>query len=262
MTDFEQASVCPNCDNPAPDSYCSKCGQRQGSLRPTLIDWLRQTMNELFLVESRLPRTLAALARPGRLTAAWIHGKRATYIPPFRLYLFAAAAFFFLLPPAQNDAIVERIRETLSGVEDGIQDARSANRSELPPAKDVETGARRLAELLPRLTLVLFVPVFALLLYILPLQKPRCYAEVLVFGFHYWTFLYLFVLGLAFLPSGISGELSELVFFAGLLGYLLVGLHHVYKRAWVWTVLCSVLVLFASFVLFATFMALLWVVLR
>ena len=57
-----------------------------------------QAIGETFEADSRLWATLRALfARPGHLSAEFSRNRRASYLPPFRLYLFSSIVFFFAL---------------------------------------------------------------------------------------------------------------------------------------------------------------------
>lgn len=59
---------------------------------------LRDAIEDQFAINSALPRTLGALVlRPGLLTAEYLAGRIARYIPPVRLYLVASVLFFLLL---------------------------------------------------------------------------------------------------------------------------------------------------------------------
>lgn len=92
------ARNCPNCGQDRPDPFCAYCGQSDRnyarSLRPVLGDLLHET----FELDSRLSRTLKLLLfRPGRLTLEFSRNRRASYMSPVRLYIFASFAFFLLL---------------------------------------------------------------------------------------------------------------------------------------------------------------------
>ncbi|MBI5069280.1 MAG: DUF3667 domain-containing protein [Deltaproteobacteria bacterium] len=91
------ASVCRNCDAPLFGPYCARCGQQvRGSAR-ALSTLLFDARDALIHLDSRLWRTLHALSlRPGRLTAEYFAERRASYLPPFRLYLVLSLAFFTL----------------------------------------------------------------------------------------------------------------------------------------------------------------------
>lgn len=91
MTD----KTCPNCGTSCGTTYCGECGQKQGPLIPSLRDWLAEAIDEVLLVEARLPRSLKALIwPPGHLTYEWWAGRRAQYVSPLRLYLLLAIPFF------------------------------------------------------------------------------------------------------------------------------------------------------------------------
>lgn len=91
------AYICPNCRTIAGGQYCPTCGQRTGTLTPTLIAWFGPLFDELFFVNGKVPATLRRLLwPPGELTREWRQGRRARYLHPFRVYLLAAATYFLL----------------------------------------------------------------------------------------------------------------------------------------------------------------------
>jgi Protein of unknown function (DUF3667) len=86
---------CDNCGAPVPGRYCGKCGQRLEPPVKSLWHFSRMAMEDLTHADSRVWRTLAALLfRPGRLTAEFLAGRRARYLPPVRLYLVLSVVFF------------------------------------------------------------------------------------------------------------------------------------------------------------------------
>nr|WP_255453939.1 DUF3667 domain-containing protein [Thioalkalivibrio sp. XN279] len=63
----------------------------------TLWELLQDAGDLIASLDSRLWRTLALLLfRPGRLTLDYLEGKRARYVPPFRLFISASIVFFFV----------------------------------------------------------------------------------------------------------------------------------------------------------------------
>lgn len=82
---------CPNCGAQATRRFCPECGQRQGEETTKLRFWLRQTAEEYFSLNGRVPRSLRLLLlHPGRLTVEWQRGRRARYSNPLRLALLGA----------------------------------------------------------------------------------------------------------------------------------------------------------------------------
>lgn len=101
--------TCLNCGTALSGQYCGKCGQRAGSRLISLWELVRDAFGDLFELDSRLWRTLIPLLfRPGRLTNDYLQGKRARYMPPFRMYLVLSLVFFVIVffDPRQQLAIL------------------------------------------------------------------------------------------------------------------------------------------------------------
>lgn len=91
------ARPCPNCDQLLWGQYCANCGQRARTRMITLWELLQDAGDLIASLDSRLWRTLGLLLfRPGRLTIDYLEGKRARYVPPFRLFISASIVFFFV----------------------------------------------------------------------------------------------------------------------------------------------------------------------
>ena len=107
--------ACSNCGHLRSDRFCAKCGQNDRdyirSLPPVLGDILKET----FELDSRFLHTIKPMFfRPGELPSEFSRNRRASYVSPIRLYIFASLAFFFLLslttdfgPPRAVDVDVE-----------------------------------------------------------------------------------------------------------------------------------------------------------
>ena len=89
---------CRNCGTEVDQKYCQKCGQLAASFHRPIWSLIGETVSDTFTVDGRLARTLPVLLfRPGRLTRNYTEGKRARYVPPFRLFLLASLLFYFML---------------------------------------------------------------------------------------------------------------------------------------------------------------------
>jgi hypothetical protein len=94
---------CLNCGDPTVGFFCPTCGQKKVDVRVSLRRMLGEAMEDELFLNVALPRTLGALLfRPGHLTAEYVQGRIARYIPPFRLYLVSSLLFFILLPWLTN----------------------------------------------------------------------------------------------------------------------------------------------------------------
>lgn len=91
-------SVCLNCQTslkPESDHYCPNCGQRNLKKRILLKDLLREFLSSLIAYDSRLQKSLTSIVTaPGKIALDYIHGKRARYVNPFRMFISIALIFF------------------------------------------------------------------------------------------------------------------------------------------------------------------------
>jgi len=88
---------CLNCGAELGGQYCGTCGQRARNRLISLWELLQDAFGDLFELDSRLWRTLIPLlVRPGRLTLDYLEGRRARYMPPFRMYLVLSVVFFII----------------------------------------------------------------------------------------------------------------------------------------------------------------------
>jgi len=86
---------CLNCGTELRGQYCGGCGQRARNRLISLWELLQDAFGDLFEIDSRLWRTIIPLLiRPGRLTLDYLEGRRARYMPPFRMYLVLSVIFF------------------------------------------------------------------------------------------------------------------------------------------------------------------------
>jgi hypothetical protein len=92
------ALACINCSTSLNGPFCSQCGQNvhdhSKSMREVVIDLLEG----FFHFDGRVQRTIGLLMfKPGEAPRLWNAGKRASLVPPLRLYLFVSLMFFIAL---------------------------------------------------------------------------------------------------------------------------------------------------------------------
>jgi len=86
---------CLNCGAELRGQYCGDCGQRARNRLISLWELIQDAFGDLLELDSRLWRTvIPLLIRPGQLTLDYLQGKRARYMPPFRMYLVLSVIFF------------------------------------------------------------------------------------------------------------------------------------------------------------------------
>jgi hypothetical protein len=94
---------CDNCGAAVNGRYCGACGQRREPPVHSLWHFSQVAAEDLTHADSRLWRTLAALLfKPGYLTAEFLAGRRASYLPPVRLYLVLSVVFFIWVSAGQS----------------------------------------------------------------------------------------------------------------------------------------------------------------
>ncbi len=96
---------CPNCDTPLTGRFCSNCGQHAQPNRK-LTGVLTEFLYGLWNFDTKAWRTIPMLVvRPGTLTRNYVYGKRARYLAPLTMFLFAIFLMFFAfstINPPQN----------------------------------------------------------------------------------------------------------------------------------------------------------------
>lgn len=113
-----QTLVCANCGAPLAGEYCSNCGQRHEPHVHTIAHFASEAFESITHADSRLWRTLGyLLTRPGLLTREFFAGRRARYLPPFRLYIVISVVFFLVGMPEKMSVKPETPSETLSSAE-------------------------------------------------------------------------------------------------------------------------------------------------
>jgi len=199
--------LCPNCLAPLNGPYCFSCGQRQLDLDQPFRDLAREAMESFVSFDARILQTLSPLIRkPGLLTEDFLAGRRARYVHPFKLY-FAFCVLLFLGLAMSGYSVIQigEAEDVVTGVRVDLGEEEEADEASQGPEEPSFLGqilgpVAELAENDPdrlnriftdRLakSVILLVPVFALLLLIL--YHRRRYVTHLVFSLHLHSFAFL-----------------------------------------------------------------------
>jgi len=88
-------TICPNCNNTLPSEakFCPTCSQKVRSGKITVREFLKDFIDNVFNLDSKLFQTLGGLLIPGKLTTQFFAGKRKSYAPPIRLFLVMLIGF-------------------------------------------------------------------------------------------------------------------------------------------------------------------------
>jgi len=127
----EDGNHCHNCRAPLTGPYCHICGQRDDDLRRPIWTFFRELFDAIFDTDSKIIKTILLLVlMPGGLSRAFMEGRRARFLPPFRLYVVLLFVFF----------------STLSIADVLILDIHVQPKAERVAAREAADEARRQAE--------------------------------------------------------------------------------------------------------------------
>ena len=91
-------NACANCGQALSGRFCESCGQLASDFHRPIWTLTKEILSDAFSLDGRIARTVPSLMfKPGRVTRAYLEGKRARYVPPFRLFLLSSLIFFFTL---------------------------------------------------------------------------------------------------------------------------------------------------------------------
>ena len=215
---------CSNCGSGQVEDYCASCGQRVSELRTPIREFLREALDDVLSLDSRIWRTLIALfRRPGGLTVDYWQGRRARFVTPLRLYLIVSFGTFLLLVVVAPNAVLDatgtnpwaplRIGSGPSPVDlparagpvsvsvTDEDDPGWFTEHVIRPALDAPERAQRLFHQRLQWTAFALVPLFALWLRLLYRRRERFFVPQLVFALHFHT------LAFALLVAGVAGTL-------------------------------------------------------
>ena len=271
---------CANCGATLRGRFCADCGQNAEATARPVRELVDHALEALFDFDGRGLRTLGLLMlRPGQLTASYLAGKRASYVPPVRLYLFVSLVFFLVVwatgtaivqfasedQPAGGRIMVFKVfapleRAPKSLPADAIQVVTADGDEPAWVARGIDSIKRALAEpaalnerlyeLFPKMMFGL-VPFFALVLWGLFARARRYLVEHMIFALHYHSFLFLLGTILIVLRPLLAPRLVDLLFVLPAAGYLLGAMHRVYGQRWVITILKAVVLLVLYYIVFA-----------
>ncbi|HET6362295.1 MAG TPA: DUF3667 domain-containing protein [Gemmatimonadota bacterium] len=261
-----QVVTCANCGRSFNGRFCPDCGQDLEDIRRPFAEIARDFLGDFLAFDARIWRTLVPLfTRPGGLTVDYVEGRRARYVPPLKLYVFAAFLYFTIVAIGGGGPFAGFVQETEDGITVGIggprdrpadensggdaqQDAtdqapglgRALDERAQRAAQDPEAYGRAVQGTLSYAHFLL-LPVLALLLK--AFYRRRYYAEHLVFGMHFHAFALLpaavivaavdFVPGLG--PNGTAANVMATVWWLGVGAYFFLALRRTYGGSFLGT---------------------------
>lgn len=254
-------AFCINCGTPLHGPYCSECGQKDSSHLQPLWSLLRDVVNEVLEFDFRTWRTLRLLARPGMLSRAYLGGRRAGQIRPFRLFLVASVVMlvafgggrFYMQVQTNADPNVLQIEiDTDEAVHmqsradslyqtDGVwNQAQATFLTRLLERRDDVGSVNRFYFEWLTVPLALMVPLFAL--FLKATHWRRLYAEHVVVSLHLHAASFLLFagwIGLWIAVDAVWGATPAVGAMGFLLwvAYMVASLRRIYQNQWRFTLL-------------------------
>jgi Protein of unknown function (DUF3667) len=279
-----QHEQCLNCETVLQGPYCHRCGQHDEEIKRPLWSLAEHALDSVFHFDSRILRSYGwLLARPGRMTAAFLAGQRARFVPPIRLYIFTSLIFFLALsasgfvliqpvsfrttegdhttntiafellsPPAAEPVLLPA---NIAAAEDGAPDmlldvTRHGQRRTISVAQAIDYVnhpvrlSQLITEWLPKV-LIAAMPFFVLLLGLLYVRRGRFLIDHVVLTLHLHAFLFAVGILLIALRAATGLGVPGPVLFFALLAYFVLTIKRVYAQDWARTLLKSFVLLLA-----------------
>ena len=188
--------TCPTCNRDVSSRYCPACGERQ--LQPADLTFGHLVTHAIETVSNTDGRVFASVrdlaTRPGMLTASYVQGRRKPYIGPLQLFLLANVIFFAMqsisgwrifstpLDSHRRDQVYSRVARRL--VDDRLADQRTTLASYAPVFNQA-------AALNAKSLIILMVPPWALLAWLMFRRRDRTVVLHVVFALHFFAFVLL-----------------------------------------------------------------------
>lgn len=94
----QQEDYCLNCKTTLQGDFCHRCGQpKLDTHHDSFLHTMTHFIGDFVHFDSQIFRTaIPLLFKPGFLVNEYFKGKRVSYLPPIRMYVFLSFLFFFL----------------------------------------------------------------------------------------------------------------------------------------------------------------------
>lgn len=221
--------TCLNCNHVVEKRFCPNCGQENTQTRESFHYLFTHTIEDLVHYDSGFWKTIKYLLfYPAKLSKEYLSGKRKTYVPPVKLYIFISFITFFILsminsvdthsetPIKQTDKQETQKKEGnikfTEKKENGIQVDSTNIESKLKENnskaekwlyskfRDIEKHTKEkdfskkfsktLFSTIPK-ALFIFMPLFAFVLWLFHNKKKWYYFDHGIFTIHYFSMILL-----------------------------------------------------------------------
>jgi len=210
----QEKTKCPNCEKEFDSSYnfCPYCGQKNIAPNPKVKHFISEFLSANFNLDSKIFLTLKTLVlKPAALSKEYLAGKREKYITPVRLYLFISLVYFFVISfsPGDNTAVVHVNKDdvtdstqntlvavsvddvnpdTLKGFDKLLYHKLEVIRSPYGEKVFLQSLQKNIS-----LGMFIFIPLAALILFVIYRRKTKYYVPNLIFAIHLQALIFLWL---------------------------------------------------------------------
>jgi hypothetical protein len=209
---------CLNCGYTVDRAYCSNCGQKNTETHQPFLHLFAHFIEDLTHYDGAFWKTIKHLLfRPGRLTRKYLEGKRQTYVPPVKLYIFISFVTFFTIialsktedydefdtPTEVSHKVDDKIFHSVKELEDYQNTANEENKISYFQylgakislnVEENEVGSQEILQAVFNTfskVLFLYMPFFAFWLWLFHSKKKWYFFDHSIFTLHYFSFLLL-----------------------------------------------------------------------
>lgn len=116
---LREDKTCLNCRYVVENRFCSNCGQENTDSRQTFYHLFIHFFEDLTHYENAFWKTIKNLLfKPGALTKAYLSGKRLSFLPPVKLYIFISFITFLLIALLSSHETTEKVHPKIEKTND------------------------------------------------------------------------------------------------------------------------------------------------
>ena len=250
------SKICQSCNHPIKENFCANCGEKKFEQKDLSLKLLiGDFFNALTFLDNKFLKSFYLLfRRPGHLSEEYLRGSRVKYMKPIALFFIANLAYFLFSP--LND-----FRGTLSNIlyhspygELFIPEVKALMNYSQLDWDAFSSHFNKISEDYSRSFIILNIPVFTSIMFLLLRRIRPFYIEHFVFGLHlYSALLLIFVLipGFVIFFTHVTGiEKTEMagqvILTLLILTYMVPAIKRFYVKKW-WQVGLVTLLTMVSF---------------
>ncbi len=250
------AVFCPSCGNGYSGNYCSACGEKRKHAHDlSMKHFIEETIEGFTHFDNRFFRTIRLLfTRPGLLSLHFEEGRRVPYLKPVQLFVICNLLFLIIF--SGHHAFSISVDSYLSGENYrnlGLKEAFMAKFSLNDLHEKIKPVFNERLRQQSKVFVFSFIPVLAVITYVLSKRRKTFYTLHLVFASHFLSFfllmssfLSLFIDALFYMLSINRKSLDStyaLVFISISIIYLLFSAKKYFNQGWIKAMVTSVAVM-------------------